>query len=129
LSGVCPKCGRSGSRVVREIGGRRYVYYRHYSPETKGVTYCYVGPADGYVRVECMHNLDLTNVEEQDYVEIAINSLLKAFKKLSRDGRIEYEVAVEEVLTKFFTHLAKHREAVVKAFEKVFQERLSSTSP
>jgi len=120
MDGVCPKCGRSGSRIVRVISGRRYVYYRHYNPETKGITYCYVGPADGYVRVEALHDLELTNIEDQDYIETAINSLLKAFKKLSKDERIEYEVAVEEVLTKLFTRLTNYRKAIEKAFEKAF---------
>jgi len=121
MDGVCPKCGRSGSRVVREIGGRRYVYYRHYNPETKGVSYCYVGPADGYVRVEALHDLELTNIEDQDYVETAINSLLKAVRKLGSKSNLEYDAALEEVLTKLFTHLSGHREAVERAFKRAFQ--------
>jgi len=120
MDGVCPKCGRSGSRVVREIGGRRYVYYRHYNPETKGVSYCYVGPADGYVRVEALHDLELTNIEDQDYVEIAINSLLKAVRRAG-DKSDDYDVALEEVLVKLFTHLSRHRDVVERAFKRVFQ--------
>ncbi|PUA33349.1 MAG: hypothetical protein B7O98_02675 [Zestosphaera tikiterensis] len=121
MDSVCPKCGRSGSKVVREIGSRRYVYYRHYNPETKGVSYCYVGPLDGYVRVEALHDLELTNIEDQDYIETAINSLLKAVRKLGNKSNLEYDAALEEVLTKLFAHLSSHREAVERAFKRAFQ--------
>ncbi len=36
--GVCPKCGREGSVVFKEISGRIYVYMKH------GRDWCYLGP-------------------------------------------------------------------------------------
>lgn len=38
--GKCPKCGRVGSVVLKEISGRVYVYFKH------GRDWCYVGPLD-----------------------------------------------------------------------------------
>ena len=38
--GVCPKCGREGSLVFKELYGKIYVYFKH------GRKWCYVGPLD-----------------------------------------------------------------------------------
>ena len=38
--GICPKCGREGSVVFKEISGRIYVYVKH------GRKWCYLGPLD-----------------------------------------------------------------------------------
>jgi len=38
--GRCPKCGREGSVVLKEISGRVYVYFKH------GRDWCYIGPLD-----------------------------------------------------------------------------------
>ncbi len=37
--GVCPKCGRRGTIIIKVIHGKEYVYFRH------GRQWCYVGPA------------------------------------------------------------------------------------
>ncbi len=38
--GVCPRCGRVGSVVLKELSGKIYVYVKH------GREWCYVGPLD-----------------------------------------------------------------------------------
>ncbi len=38
--GVCPRCGREGSVVLKQIGDRIYVYFKH------GRKWCYVGPLE-----------------------------------------------------------------------------------
>jgi len=36
--GICPKCGKEGSVVFKEISGKIYVYVKH------GRKWCYLGP-------------------------------------------------------------------------------------
>ena len=45
--GVCPKCGREGSVVLKELSGKIYVYFKH------GRKWCYLGS---------LENVDLSKV-------------------------------------------------------------------
>ncbi|MFP3236421.1 MAG: hypothetical protein RXR10_03080 [Vulcanisaeta sp.] len=38
--GICPKCGLEGSVVIKQVGGKDYVYVKH------GRTWHYIGPLD-----------------------------------------------------------------------------------
>jgi len=38
--GKCPRCGREGSIVLKSVGGRIYVYFKH------GNQWCYLGPLE-----------------------------------------------------------------------------------
>ena len=40
--GICPKCGREGSVVLKSVGGRVYIYFKH------GRKWCYVGPLENH---------------------------------------------------------------------------------
>jgi len=126
MSEICPKCHQLGNRFVREIYGRKYVYYRHYNPETQRVRYCYIGPADRYIHAEKKHELKLTNIEQQDYIDVAILSIIKAAQRLSEEiakknkESEDYEKALEIVLERLFKQLEKHRKAVENAYRKVF---------
>lgn len=44
---ICPKCGREGAIVIRRIGNREYIYFRH------GKKWCYIGPL---LNKEQLHN-------------------------------------------------------------------------
>jgi len=125
MSELCPKCNQFGERVVRNVNGRRYIYFRHYSSETKTNRWCYIGPLDGYEYVERLHGLRLTNVVDQDYVETAIVSLIKAAERLEkelsrRDKDVNYEKALEIVLEKLFKRIERHRRAVETAYRNVY---------
>jgi len=125
MSEICPKCKQLGTKFSRIIYGRKYVYFRHYNPETQKVRYCYIGPEEGYEYTERLHKLGLTNVLDQDYVDVAIQSILKAVERLSeelakKDKNTRYEDALEIVLERLFKHLEKHRKAVENAYKKVF---------
>ncbi|MEM0467974.1 MAG: hypothetical protein QXT27_02090 [Pyrobaculum sp.] len=64
---ACPRCGLPGYRAVELRNGRLYVYYKH--PDAKKS--CYIGPATEYAYVEKFYELDLTNLEQRNYKEIA----------------------------------------------------------
>jgi len=134
LSELCPKCNQLGTRFVREIYGRKYVYYRHYDSNTKKVRYCYIGPADRYIHAEKKHGLKLTNIEQQDYVETAIISLIKASERLARDiarrdgSDVDYEKALEIILTRLFKRIERHRKAIENAYRGVFLNNFSLNS-
>jgi len=123
LSEICPRCGRLGNRFVREIYGRKYVYYRHYDSESKKVRYCYIGPAEKYEHAEKFHGLKLTNILEQDYIDVAILSIIKASERLARESKdIDYEKALEIVLERLFKRIERHRKAIENAYKKVFSQ-------
>ncbi len=51
--GLCPKCGKTGSLVLKKLGGRIYVYFKH------GSKWCYIGPADSVNLSELLGSIEL----------------------------------------------------------------------
>ncbi|MEM4020314.1 MAG: hypothetical protein QXG57_08820 [Thermofilaceae archaeon] len=86
MGGSCPRCGLPGYRSVEKRGGRHYVYYVHYTPKTKKVRKCYVGPAARYEYVEHMHSLDLDNLESVDYFAVAMNALKNYVRRVEKEA-------------------------------------------
>jgi len=122
MSEICPRCGQIGTRFVREIYGRKYVYYRHYDSESKKVRYCYIGPLEGYQHVDSLHGLRLTNIIDQDYIDVAILSILRATERLARESKEDYEKALEIVLERLFKRIERHRKSIVAAYKRVFSQ-------
>jgi len=75
---------RTGCRSVERRGGKVYVYYIHYDSKTKWK--CYVGPKEGYTHAEDLHRLSLDNIEDVDYVEVAVNSINAYLRKVALNG-------------------------------------------
>jgi len=121
MSEICPRCNQLGSRFVRVINGRRYLYFRHYDSESKRVRQCYIGPIDGYEYVEKLHSLRLTNVLDQNYIDIAILSIVRAAERLARENRISYEDSIEIILKRLFRNLERYRRAIENAYRDVFK--------
>ncbi|MEM2863361.1 MAG: hypothetical protein QXW20_07625 [Ignisphaera sp.] len=72
---VCPRCGLMGTRSVEKRNGRFYVYYVHYVGKSGKLRKCYIGPVEGYRYVEKLHSLALDNLEDVDYIAVALNAL------------------------------------------------------
>jgi len=121
MSEICPRCNQLGTRFVREINGRRYIYFRHYDYESGREKHCYIGPADKYEYVGPLHELNLKNILDQDYIDIAIKSLIKAAERLSRESKdIDSEKALEIVLRRLFSYLSeKHRNVLCKVLKEL----------
>jgi hypothetical protein len=83
---LCPKCGSTGYLDKRKIGNRVYIYVIHVerAEGRRKVRRCYVGPEEGYVHAEQVHNIGLTNIMDQDYVLTAILSLERAVEQLEK---------------------------------------------
>ncbi|MEM4603306.1 MAG: hypothetical protein QW842_05845 [Candidatus Nezhaarchaeales archaeon] len=103
---VCPRCGRPFSCLQSDVrGDRTYIYAIHYTGG--GRRKCYLGPKGSYDYVKRTHGLDegsLRNLLEQDYLDLALSSLIKAKEELRR-GEVEAEElsskikAIEEELS------------------------------
>ncbi|MEM1694593.1 MAG: hypothetical protein QW456_10320 [Ignisphaera sp.] len=72
---MCPRCGLMGTRSVEKRNGRFYVYYVHYDSKSGKLRKCYIGPVEGYRYVEKLHSLALDNLEDVDYIAVALNAL------------------------------------------------------
>ena len=82
---ACPRCGLLGYRSVERRHSRYYVYFIHVDPDTKKMRKCYVGPADGYDYVERMHSLNLDNLDDVDYYDVALNAIAKYILKAEKE--------------------------------------------
>ncbi|MCD6278235.1 MAG: hypothetical protein J7J11_00980 [Desulfurococcales archaeon] len=51
--GTCPKCGRSGSLVLKKLGGNVYIYFKH------GSRWCYIGPVGSVDMDELLRDVEL----------------------------------------------------------------------
>jgi len=102
----CPRCGKQGTRFERVVNGKIYVYYRHYDPETKKTRQCYIGPANEYEHAAKLHQLPLTNLGEQDYIEIAAQAILRAIQQLEKQG-IDPQKALQQTIQKIKEKIEK----------------------
>lgn len=68
--GICPRCNKLYTNLVKKKRGERvYLYSVHYLGKGKK-KYCYLGPLDGYEYVINLHNLQpLTNLMFQARVD------------------------------------------------------------
>jgi len=83
----------------------------------------YAGPLDGYIHAESVHGLRLTNIEQQDYVDTAVLSIIKAAERLARESKdMDYEKALEVVLKRLFKHIERYRKSIENAYKEVFSE-------
>jgi len=88
--GKCPKCGREGSVVLKEISGRVYVYFKH------GRDWCYIGPLDRVNLAEL-----ITELRPSPYHNIT-TKLGSAIKGLvTRLGRKPLKYVLVEILAIF----------------------------
>ncbi|MEM4554216.1 MAG: hypothetical protein QXI86_08340 [Ignisphaera sp.] len=86
---ICPRCGIEGYVSVERRGGRYYIYYIHYDPVSKSRRRCYVGPVEGYRHAEHIHMLDLDNLADVDYLQVALNAINAYVLRARRFGRRE----------------------------------------
>lgn len=82
---ACPRCGLLGYRSVERRHNRYYVYFIHVDPDTKKMRKCYAGPADGYDYVERMHSLNLDNLDDVDYYDVALNAITKYILRAEKE--------------------------------------------
>jgi len=114
MSVICPKCGSLGTPRVRTVysysNGRKYKYRYLYIDHGGGKhrKLCYIGPVEGYVHAETLHELGLTNILEQDYIDVSIQSIIKAAERLSKESRKSIEESEEIVLRRLFKYLLDH---------------------
>ncbi|MEM4554190.1 MAG: putative integrase [Ignisphaera sp.] len=95
---ICPRCGSLGYRSVEKRAGRYYVYYIHRDNASGRVRKCYVGPIEGYNHVEKIHSLNLDNLEDVDYIEVARRAIeFYVDRALKRKNREEEQYAVREL--------------------------------
>lgn len=71
---ICPRCHRFGYRSIEKRGNRRYIYYIHRDDAGRR-SKCYVGPVGGYSYAERLHMLDLDNLADVDYLQVALNAV------------------------------------------------------
>ena len=71
---VCPRCGAPYRHLeYKKVHGRTYVYAYH-GKVGRRPQLCYLGPADGYVAVEQLFYLGLSNLEDVDLVRVAYSA-------------------------------------------------------
>jgi len=71
---VCPRCGAPYRRLeAKRVHGRVYLYAYHGKQGRRPIL-CYLGPAGGYVAVEQLFYLGLSNLEDIDLVQVAYSA-------------------------------------------------------
>lgn len=110
---LCPRCGAIGKLDLFKRGGREYLRVVH------GRRHCYIGPREGYVHVEELHQktyaqpLDLTNLLDANPLDIAVNSLELFLKVVSRKRVDTSEVEeklreIERIIKEIRDYLASY---------------------
>lgn len=84
VKNLCPRCGKPYAYTLRKPRGNRYYIYAvhvDFAPGKRGTrklySQCYIGPEDGYVYVEKIHSVGLTNAVDQDYLMLARVAVFK----------------------------------------------------
>ena len=81
---ICPKCGQEGYVATVIVKNRKYLYVMH--KEDKKLVKHYIGPAGGYVAVNKIYGLNLTNLLDAK-LEDAISSLLDRLEEEIEKGK------------------------------------------
>jgi len=119
---VCPRCGGYGYETRERRGGRYYIFVVHrvrVGRQTK-VRKCYIGPAEGYEHAEQLHGLGLTNVAEQDYLEVAREALERYVARILEGASSLLGVPrTEEELRKVEEEIARRLEEKARELEEV----------
>jgi hypothetical protein len=127
----CPRCGAPGSLKVFKVADRLYLRVDHGSSKKR--TYCYLGPADEYIHADWLLALGLTNLNDVDFLEIALNALerLKAgierlrFEQGGKREALEKLKIAENKLTEYIEeieNLRKELEEELKEEEELEEE-------
>jgi hypothetical protein len=102
--------------TTKNINGRSYLYVRHEvrASRSRKIRYCYIGPSEGYVHADSLHQLELTNILEQDYLLTAIAAVEKAvlqiMKSVEKSGKASEE---------FKQRIRVARERVLEVYRKL----------
>jgi hypothetical protein len=109
---LCPRCGAPYRGLhYKEVNGRTYIYAYHGKQGKKPVL-CYLGPADGYIAVEQLFALGLTNAESVDLVQVAYSAASLFQIRARRASPDERKAAAEKLrqLAEDILHLAQDLE-------------------
>ncbi|MEM4952206.1 MAG: hypothetical protein QXV81_08100 [Ignisphaera sp.] len=113
---ACPRCGLLGYRSVERRHNRYYIYFIHIDTSTKKIRKCYIGPADGYDYVERIHALNLDNLDNINYYDVALNALIKYILKAEKE--IEERQHLREEHLRKIRHLMEILEKAIERLAK-----------
>jgi len=113
---VCPRCGSFGYIAKKTVNGREYLYVRHEvrSGKSRKIRYCYIGPAEGYIHVDSLHQLELTNILEQDYLLTAIAAVEKAVLQIEKSVERSRKASEE-----FRQRISEAKERVLEVYRRL----------
>ena len=121
---ICPKCGAPGYRRVEPRGGkyrREYVFMVHETREgdKRSIKKCYLGPLEGYIHAERLHSLQLTNLAEQDYLEVIMRAVEKYVERVRSTSAKCGEEKARALLLEASKKLVRFSKALAKIAEEL----------
>jgi hypothetical protein len=128
---TCPRCGEQGYTETHSVAGRRYLYIVHGTGKKRRK--CYIGPVEEYVHADMLLTLGLRNIQDIDYLEVALNALERLIAhvselRLEQGGKMEalekLKIA-EKRLTEYIEEIEKLRGEIEEEVEK--EEELEVT--
>ncbi len=112
---VCPKCGSPGSLIAYTSGGRTYYKVYHSKKQIH-----YIGPAEGYIYVNLIQDLNLSNPLDQNYQEVVLRVIAR-FRELldiSKNISIREKREAIERMIKLLTRVTEQLKEELEELEK-----------